>query len=59
MLFGVKRTLQSSAPHAGKRERAHRMSSTYGSFLFMILFGLVEGFMIWAFWNFYKASHRR
>jgi hypothetical protein len=46
------RAFQSRSLHAGKRERRTGMSVS-------IQFGLGEAFMLWALWNFLKASQKR
>ncbi len=35
------------------------MHNSYLEFFGLILLGLAVAFMVWAFWNFFKASGRR
>jgi hypothetical protein len=59
MAFRCRRS-QSNAPlHTGKWEEVRRMDNLNLGALSLIPVGLAVAFMVWAFWNFYKASGRR
>jgi hypothetical protein len=53
------RAFQSRSLQAEKRERRAWMSLSYQDLLLIIPFGLGEAFMLWALWNFLKASQKR
>ena len=50
---------QTPALHTGKREQSRFMQNPYLDLLCLIPVGLAVAFMVWAFWNFCKASGKR